>query len=170
MRQLTIIAALDSCGGIGKHGNLPWRLPPDLAHFKATTLHSTILMGRKTFRSLPGGALPNRRNIIISRHLTESAIGFKAEVANSLDDAFWMSQHDQKVFIIGGGEIYKEALPYCDKMILTRVQGDFHCDTHFPAFDPLQWDMTETTEQLCPRSELVYVFQTYERKRKGSPQ
>lgn len=169
MRQLTIIAALDTCGGIGKNGTLPWRLPADLAHFKATTLDSTIIMGRKTFRSLPGGALPNRRNIILSRHLTESAVDFKAEVAVSLEDALWMSQHDKKVFIIGGGEIYKEALPHCDHMILTHVLGDFKCDTNFPAFDPTQWNSWEQEEKVCPKSELTYVIQSYERKRNGSP-
>jgi len=164
MRQLTIIAALDTCGGIGKNNNLPWRLPADLKHFKATTLGGTVIMGRKTSASLPNGVLPNRRNIILSRTMTESDFGFKAEVVNNLEDAFWLSQHDEKVFIVGGGDLYQQALPHCDRMILTHVLGDFHCDTHFPAFDPQQWNSWEQEEKVCPQSELTYVIQTYERK------
>src|SRR5476649_707740 len=117
MSLLTIIVATDQQGGIGINNTLPWRLPEDLAHFKRLTSGHPIIMGRKTFDSI-GRALPNRRNIVITRNLDWRHEGI--ESAGSLDAAIALTG-EEEAFIIGGAKIYADALPRADKLIVTEI-------------------------------------------------
>ena len=119
---LSIIVAVASDGAIGRANDLLWHLPADLKRFKELTTGHTILMGRKTFESLPRGPLPNRRNIIISRSLPTQP---GAEVYPTIQQAMEACTSDEEVFIIGGGEIYRQLLPNTERIYLTRVQASF---------------------------------------------
>ena len=136
--QLNLIAAVARNGAIGKDNALLWRLPEDLKFFKRTTLGSPVIMGRKTFESI-GRPLPGRRNIVVTRNGAWQFDG--VEVATSLDEAITLVQSEAQVFIIGGGELYTQALPRADQLILTEVDADFEGDTFFPT-----WDRTAFTE------------------------
>ncbi len=127
--MISIIAALDERRGIGKNGQLPWQLPEDLKRFKEITTGHTVIMGRKTFESI-GKPLPNRTNIIITNNLDFQAQDIT--IAYSLDEALEKAKGD--VFIIGGGEIFNQAILRADKLYLTLVKGDFNCDTFFPDY------------------------------------
>lgn len=125
---VSIIVAIDENKGIGKNNQLLWHLPNDLKFFKKTTSRHTVIMGRKTFDSI-GKPLPNRRNIVISRNKDLKIEG--AEVYNSIDEALTTCQQEQEVFIVGGAEIYKQALPLTNKFYITKVHHEFDADTFF---------------------------------------
>ncbi|ADY52597.1 dihydrofolate reductase [Pseudopedobacter saltans DSM 12145] len=125
---VSIIVAIDENKAIGKNNQLLWHLPNDLKFFKKTTSGHTIIMGRKTFDSI-GKALPNRRNIVISRNKNLKIEG--AEVYSSIDQALNTCKNEQEVFIIGGAEIYKQAEPITDKFYITKVHHQFDADTFF---------------------------------------
>lgn len=134
---VSIIVAADDHGGIGRRGQLPWRLPEDLKRFKALTLGKPIVMGRKTWESI-GRALPGRRNLVISRQPGFLAAG--AEVVESLDAALAAAGDVPEVCIIGGAEIYRLALPATEHVHLTRVHATVDADAWFPALDMAQWE------------------------------
>ncbi len=131
---------------IGRNGALPWHLPEDLARFKSVTWGHTIIMGRHTYESLPHGALPGRRNIVVSATLN-SLPGCK--VCASLDEALSLCSQDNKddteeVFIIGGATLYRAAMPLANRMYITLVdQEPKDADTFFPEFDTRQWQEVE---------------------------
>jgi dihydrofolate reductase len=127
--MISIIAAIDEKRGIGKNNQLPWHLPEDLKRFKEITTGETVIMGRKTFESI-GKPLPNRTNIVITNNPAFQAQG--SVIANSLDNALEKAKGD--VFIIGGGEVFNQAILRADKLYLTLVKGDFNCDTFFPDY------------------------------------
>ena len=130
--MISIIAAVARNGAIGYDNRLIYWLPDDLRRFKALTTGHTIVMGRRTFESLPKGALPNRRNIVLSRS------GFSpegAEVFPSLDEALCASAADDEVFIIGGASIYRQLLPYSNKVLLTKVHANGGAEVFFPNID-----------------------------------
>lgn len=131
--QIIIIVAHDNKRGIGARNQLLWRLPEDLKRFKKLTLNHPVIMGRKTFESI-GRPLPQRTNIIITRQSDYSAPG--CLMANSLKQALAkaVKLDNQAVFIIGGGQIYCQALPLADKLYITHVKGDFKADTFFPDY------------------------------------
>jgi dihydrofolate reductase len=135
---LTAIAAVAQNGVIGNKNELIWRLPDDLKHFKNLTKGHTMIMGRKTWESLGSKPLPHRRHIIITRNFSYDAED--AEVVSTIDEALLLAKTDEKVFIVGGGEIYKLAMPYVNRMELTIVHHDFVGDTSFPEFDENQWE------------------------------
>jgi dihydrofolate reductase len=143
--RLTLIVARARNGVIGRDGKLPWRLPEDLAFFKQTTMGHPIVMGRRTWESI-GRPLPGRRNIIVSRQAGFSAAG--AEVVPSLDQAIHLCGGDEALFVIGGAQLYAEALPRAERLIVTEIDADFDGDTHWPAPDPAQW--RETARQHLP--------------------
>ena len=146
---LSIIVAIASDGAIGRANDLLWHLPADLKRFKELTTGHTILMGRKTFESLPRGPLPNRRNIIISRSLPEQP---GAEVYPTIQQALEACASDGEVFIIGGGEIYRQLLPNTERIYLTRVQASFpDAEVFFPELDPTEW--IEEAREVYPRDE-----------------
>ena len=146
---LSIIVAVASDGAIGRANDLLWHLPADLKRFKELTTGHTILMGRKTFESLPRGPLPNRRNIIISRSLPPQP---GAEVYPTIQQALEACASDEEVFIIGGGEIYRQLLPNTEQIYLTRVQASFpDAEVFFPELDPTEW--VEEAREVYPRDE-----------------
>lgn len=139
MSKIIIIAAVDQNMGIGYKNKLLFKVREDLKRFKELTTNRTVLMGRKTFESLPNGALPNRRNIVLSSNPDYRCEG--AEVFNTLDEALKHCADDESVFIIGGGEVYKQALPLADEMYLTAInKASDNVDTYFPKIDFKQWE------------------------------
>ena len=146
---LSIIVAVASDGAIGRANDLLWHLPADLKRFKELTTGHTILMGRKTFESLPRGPLPTRRNIILSRSLPAQP---GAEVYPTIQQALEACASDEEVFIIGGGEIYRQLLPNTEQIYLTRVQASFpDAEVFFPELDSTEW--IEEAREVYPRDE-----------------
>ena len=129
MSKVNIIAAIDEKNGLGKNGIMPWHIPEDLRRFKEITQNHTIIMGRKTFESI-GKALPDRTNIVITSNSQFQAQD--VEVVHSLEQALEEAKGD--IFVIGGGEIFKQAIEITDKLYLTQIEGDFNCDTFFPDY------------------------------------
>lgn len=158
--QLTIVVATDQHNGIGINNTLPWHLPEDLAHFKRTTSGHAILMGRKTFESI-GRPLPNRRNIVITRNAGWQHAG--VESAASLQAAAALAG-SEPAFIIGGAQIYAEALRLVNRLIVTRIEQAFDCDAFFPAVDPALWRETAREAHRSEGTGLNYAFVTYERR------
>jgi len=156
--RISIIVARARNGVIGKQGALPWHLPEDLAHFKATTTGHAIIMGRKTWDSI-GRPLPKRRNIVVTRNPDWSAAG--AERAGSLTEAVALAAGDE-VFIIGGAQLYDEALGMADKLIVTEIEADFEGDTWLPAPDRQLWrECSRETHRSSGPEVFDYAFVTY---------
>jgi len=135
-KNITIIAAVGENNALGKDNKLIWHLSDDLKHFKNLTKEHHVIMGRKTFESMPK-ALPNRTNVVISRQ--KDYVAENAQVVDSLEAALALAQEDDRPFIIGGGEIYSQALAFADCIELTRVHDDFEADTFFPEIDTAVW-------------------------------
>lgn len=157
---LSVIVAADNHNGIGIDNTLPWHLPEDLAHFKRTTSGHAIIMGRKTFDSI-GRPLPNRRNIVVTRNRAWSHPG--VDVVSSLQEAAALTAGED-AFIIGGAQIYAEALPLAAKLIVTEIGKRFDCDAFFPAIDPHIWQETTREQHAAASGEFDYAFVTYERR------
>jgi len=138
--NLTIIAAMAKGRVIGKDNDLIWHLPDDLKHFKNLTKGHHVIMGRKTFESM-GKPLPGRTNIVITRQKDYKADG--CILVHTLEEAIRKAEGDAQPFIIGGGEIYKQALKYAQTIELTEVHGEFEGDTTFPEFDTSKWKEIE---------------------------
>jgi len=136
MSRLTLIVARARNGVIGNGSAIPWKIPGEQAYFKRVTMGHPIIMGRKTWESI-GRPLPGRRSIVVSRDLGYVAAG--AEVAASLAAALAAAGPVPEVFVIGGGELYRLALPTADRLLITEIDRDFDGDTHFPAPEPSQW-------------------------------
>ncbi len=140
--SLALIAAVSENGCIGKDGRLPWHIAEDLARFKQLTVGKTVIMGRKTWESLPGQfrPLPSRQNIVITRRMDYS---FPAGVESypSIQEALDAHQNED-IFIIGGGEIYQQTIGLADTLYITRVHQEILGDTYFPALDPDEWHLT----------------------------
>ncbi len=162
--MITIIAAVTRTGAIGRGGDLVYHLSGDLRHFKALTMGHAIIMGRKTFESLPGGALPGRRNIVISSRQDYRAPG--AVTVGSLEEALGAAADDD-CYIIGGGRVYAEAMGIADALSLTEIDADgpADADTFFPEVDPAQWERVHESEPMTDgRTGLSYRFVDYRRK------
>jgi len=161
--KLSLIAAIGNNNEIGKGNQLLCHLPADLKRFKTITLGHTIIMGRKTFESLPNGALPNRRNIVISRNPQLAVEG--AEVYSSLDHALLKCIAETEVFITGGAQIYEQALPVADKLYITKIHAAFpEADAFFPKIDLNIWK--EVGREFSPADEknpYTFTFVEYER-------
>lgn len=163
--MLTLIAALDERDAIGRGNNLPWHLPADMKHFRRLTLGHTVVMGRRTFDSLPKGALSDRRNVVLTNcrdlHL-EGCL-----VAHSLQEALDACRDDADVFVIGGRDIYRQMMPVADQLCLTRVHHVFpEADVFFPAVDWREWTEAERTEcEADERNPYALTFVTYTRRR-----
>lgn len=139
--MITLIAAAAEDNALGKDGDLIWHLPDDFKRFKKLTTGHPIIMGRKTFESLPN-LLPNRTHIVITRKKDYHPEG--VQIVHSFDEAISYTQEDQEVYVIGGGEIYKIALKIADKIELTRVHATFEdADTFFPDIDESKWIVEE---------------------------
>ena len=162
--RLSLIAAIDRRRAIGYENKLLFWLPNDLKRFKALTTGHTILMGRKTFESLPKGALPNRRNVVLSSSTSLSLPG--AEVFHSLEEALASCQADEHVYIIGGESLYRQALPLADELCLTEIDAEAPAaDAWFPPIDPTAWH--EKSRDARPADEKhpgPYAFVDYVRR------
>ena len=162
--QINIIAAVARNRAIGNGNKLIYWLPDDLKRFKSLTTGNTIIMGRNTYLSLPKGALPNRRNIVLSRK--EGAAFAGAEVFPSLEAALAACGADEQVFVIGGYSVYRDALPLADRLALTEVDAAAeHVDTYFPAFDAAEWQLAARESfPADAQNEQPYAFADYVRK------
>jgi dihydrofolate reductase len=152
--MLAIIAALSRNRVIGKDNQLPWRLPADLKHFKAATLGKPVIMGRKTFDSI-GKPLPGRANIVVTRDTQFRADGIA--VAHSLDDALAQAHAAPEIMLIGGAQLYAQALPRAQRLYLTLIDADFDGDAHFPDYDPTEWRET-AREDHAPDENNPYRY------------
>lgn len=162
--KISLIAALAENNIIGKENDLVWRLPDDFRRFKTLTSGHYILMGRKTFESL-GKPLPNRTHLVITRN-TEYKVPEGHYVFDSVEDAFIFSQKMgvDHLYVIGGGEIYRQTLPLADELVLTEVQTNPEGDTKFPEFDKSKWKVTfQDHHPADERHEYPFTFITYER-------
>jgi len=159
MSGLAVIAAVARTGVIGRDGKLPWRLPDDLKHFKSTTLGHCLLLGRRTWESLPG-PLPGRTSIVVTR-----TAGFRAEgalVARSLEEALQLAaqQGDDEPVVAGGAEIYALALPVATRMWLTWVHADVEGDVVFPQWDRTGWQQVESRDHPAdPRHDHAFTIE-----------
>lgn len=162
MPTLSMIAALARNNVIGQDNTLPWHLPEDLKHFRAITQGKPVIMGRKTWDSLPPKfrPLPGRRNIVVSRNRKLALAG--AEVVDSLAAALALLDHDAEGVVIGGAELYRLALPLADRLYLTRIDAEFAGDAFFPPIAPSEW--IETERQTARSADgLDYAFVRMER-------
>lgn len=157
---VSIIAALARNRVIGIENRLPWRLPEDLAHFKALTLNHPILMGRKTFESL-GRPLPGRTNIVITRNPDYCKDGCLA--ADSIAAALALCRDADEVFFIGGAELYGQALPLADRLYLTEIQAEVEGDAWFPDYDRAPWREVSRDRRTDEAVGLEYHFVVYDR-------
>ncbi|HUG69117.1 MAG TPA: dihydrofolate reductase [Pirellulaceae bacterium] len=141
--RVSLIVAMERSGVIGREGALPWHLSADLRRFKQLTMGHHIIMGRKTFESI-GRLLPGRTSVVVTRMSDFMAPG--AVVTHSLKDAIAAASNDEEAFIIGGAEIYHQALALVDRIYLTEVAADIPGDTRFPEFNRTEWTVAERTE------------------------
>ena len=158
---LSLIVAVSKNNVIGADNGLLWQMPADLRHFKAVTIDHTVIMGRKTYESI-GKPLRDRRNIVVTRQEEYEADG--CEVVNSLQDAVDLCTREQEVFIVGGGEIYKQAIHAADKIYLTRIYNEFEGDTVFPEINFSEWRLTKYLKHhKDEKNPFDYSFSEYER-------
>jgi dihydrofolate reductase len=159
---LELVVAVDEQGGIGKNNQLLWHLPADLKHFKEITTGHPIIMGRKTYDSI-GRALPNRRKVVISRQTDLRLEG--VEVADSLTNAIALVAHENKAFIIGGAEIFNQAMPFISIIHLTIVHHSFEADTFFESPSPITWEAIETeTHHADEKNAYSYTYITFKKR------
>ncbi len=156
---ITIIVAKSNNGIIGKDGDLPWRLPEDLKRFKRLTTGNIVVMGRKTYDSI-GRPLPNRKNIVISRNMSLKIEG--VEVESDLINVLKRNR-EENVYVIGGGQIYVDALPFTEKLEVTEVDVELVGDTSFPEIDSSHWKEIFREKRVDPESNLTYSFVSLER-------
>lgn len=156
-----IIAAVAANGVIGSGGKLPWHLSADLRFFREQTMGHPVIMGRRTWEAI-GKPLPGRRNIVVTRNAALRPQG--TEVADSLATALARCAGESVVFVIGGGELYRAALPLADRLVLTEIHGKFDGDVRFPEFDRSQWKETGRVPRAADDG-LRFDFVRYERVR-----
>ena len=166
LKNISIIVAIGENRAIGKDNRLLWHISEDLKRFKKLTTGHTLIMGRNTFLSLPNGALPNRRHIVISDVEGES---FETcEMASSIDEAVRMAGTGDECFVIGGGMVYAQFLPVAGKLYLTRVHESFEADTFFPEIDFSQWTALESEQvEAGETNEFAHTYTVYVRKSEG---
>jgi len=165
MRIVIIVAASEN-NVIGNNGSIPWHLPDDLTFFRRKTEGHPVIMGRKTFDSLPNGPLPNRENIIVTRSRTYDHPNCKE--ASSLEEAIMFAKRNsdkESVFIIGGGEIYKEAMDVANVVYLTRVHTEIEGDVFFPELDTNEWEEVAREEHAADeKHNYAFTFLTFKRR------
>jgi len=158
---VSIVAALAENGIIGRGDGLPWRLPADMRHFKELTVGHAVVMGRRTFDTLPR-PLRDRRNVVVTRDLGYQRTD--AEVVHSIEDALQLLSGEEEVFIAGGGEIYRLALPYATRLYLTVVHAAVDGDTRFPDLNLDEWKLAENVRhEADDRHAIPFSFVLYER-------
>jgi dihydrofolate reductase len=161
--RISLVAAVARGGVIGRDNSIPWRIPADLARFRDTTMGHPVVMGRKTWDSIPARfrPLPGRRNIVVTRNAKWYGDG--AERAGSLEEALDLAGDDAEVFVIGGAQIYAAALPIADELLLTEIDAEIEGDTLFPAFDGALFEEVER-EPNAPEDGPPFAFVRYVRR------
>ena len=159
MKHLTLVVALDAQRGIGIDNKLPWNIPEDLAHFKRLTSGHPIIMGRKTFDSI-GRPLPTRRNIVITRNAAWRHDG--VEAVGSLQAALELVG-DATAFVIGGAQIFNDAMDVAGRMVVTEIAHTYPCDTFFPPLEPGAWAETAREAYHSHASGVDFAIVTYEK-------
>ncbi|MEN9630615.1 MAG: hypothetical protein RJA10_3843 [Pseudomonadota bacterium] len=163
--QLVLIAAVARNGVIGSGNDLVWRLPEDQRYFRATTTGAPVIMGRSTWDSLPERfrPLPGRRNIVLTHQPTWAAPG--AEGVRGLDEALARVQDSPRVFVIGGAQVYAQALPRADELLLTEIDRDFNGDIRFPDWPREQFtEVSRQVHRAAPPNDFDFAFVTYRRR------
>ena len=160
---VTIVAAVTRNGVIGRDGGIPWRIPEDMTRFRELTTGHAVVMGRRTWESLPDQfrPLPGRDNVVVTRNSDWSAQG--ADRAGSVEDALDLLESAPRVFVIGGGEIYAAALPLADELLLTEIAADIDGDTTFPAWNRDEFDEVERREGVT-EGGTPFAFVRYVRR------
>jgi len=160
--MIVMIAAVAENNALGKDNELVWHLPNDFKRFKELTTGHYIIMGRKTFESFPK-PLPNRTHVVISRQPNYQPEG--CIVVNSIENAIKVCPENETIYIIGGGEIYSQALPYSDMIEITKVHGQFEADTFFPEIKEEEWELIEIKYNTKDERHLYdYTYQTFAKK------
>lgn len=157
--NLAIIAALDRNRLIGRQNRMPWHIPEDLAWFREKTLDHTVIMGKNTWRSL-GRALDRRTNVVLTRDADFHVPG--VIVCRSIGECLDLCVAEQ-CFVIGGAQVFRQFLPHAQKMFITWIDHEFEGDTHFPEFDPDDWE-TVFFESMQSETGYLLTFQEYNRK------
>ncbi len=161
--MISIIVAIAENNAIGKDNDLLWHIPEDMRRFRQITTGHKIIMGKRTYESLPYRPLKNRTNIVISDIPGDRYEG--CVMAYSIQEAVDLCQPDEECFIIGGGMVYRQFLPLADKLYITRVDRSFEADVFFPEIDPEIWEETVREEGSGEGLDFTYSFLTYERKK-----
>lgn len=162
--MISLLVAMDRNNVIGFENDMPWHLPNDLKYFKEKTTGHTIIMGRKTYDSI-GRPLPNRKNVILTRQTTE--FPNDVEVIHSIEEIYeWQKSHpNEELFVIGGGDIFKQVLPFADRLYITKIDEAFEGDTFFPKFSLSDWKLTTSIKgEKDSKNNYDYYFQQYDRK------
>lgn len=162
--MISLLVAMDQNNVIGYDNDMPWHLPKDLKYFKETTTNHTIIMGRKTYESI-GRALPKRRNIVLTR--SQNNFPNDIEVIHDLEDIRKLNdaQPNEEFFVIGGGHLYKQVLPFADKLYITEIDATFKGDTYFPEFSSDNWEqISKVKGEKNETNNYDYYFVVYERK------
>jgi len=162
--MISIIAAISEDLGIGKNNELLWHIPEDLKRFKEITFGKTVIMGKRTWESLPKKPLPGRKNIVITDIPHDEFNG--AVTACSINDSLDKCEKDEEVFIIGGGSIYSQFMPIADRLYITHVHKKSPADTWFPEIDHRKWNVIRKEEHKGNNDTgIPYTFKIYERKK-----
>ena len=161
--RVSLVAAVARGGVIGRGGAIPWRIPEDAQRFRTLTMGHPVVVGRRTWDSLPDRfrPLPGRRNVVVTRNRAWHADG--AERAGSVADALRLLDHAPQVFVIGGAELYAKALPLADELLLTEIDAEVEGDTFFPSWDPATFQ-EESREQHVSESGIPFSFVRYRRR------
>ncbi|AJY77049.1 dihydrofolate reductase [Paenibacillus beijingensis] len=161
--SITLIAAMDRNRAIGTNNGLPWRLPADMKYFIRQTTGKTVLMGRKTFQSFGEKPLKDRRNVILTRSADYRPEG--AETVSSIEEALGRYAGDGELMVIGGEDIYRQLLPYADRVLLTEIDEAFGgTDAYFPELDEREWKLDASVPgQRDEKNKYDFNFQTYVR-------
>jgi dihydrofolate reductase len=163
MKKISIIVAIAKNYAIGRNNDLLWHIPADLKRFKKITNGHKIIMGKLTYESLPNRPLPNRTNIVITDNPDERFEG--CTTIHSIQAALELCDDQTESFIIGGGSVYRQFLPYCNKLYLTIVDKAFEADIYFPEINLDQWKLIEKEDhELDPTLGFAYSFLTFEKK------
>jgi len=161
--MISIIVAVSDDLGIGKNNDLLWKIPDDMKRFRKLTMGNTVVMGRKTWESLPKRPLQGRRNIVITDVTGEKFEG--AESAFSVPEAVSMCKPGEEAFIIGGGSIYRQFMPFTDRLYVTHVHRTAPADIFFPAIDPLKWKIASKEDFITEAPEgIPYSYVVYDKK------
>lgn len=164
--MIAVIVAVAQNGAIGKDNDLLWHISADLKRFKQLTTGHTVLMGRRTYESLPVRPLPNRKHLILTTDAQYPLPEGGERMADVAACLAYAKQHpDETIFVMGGGKVYQQLLPHADELYITEVRADFEADTFFPKFDPGTWHAAAQSDWTTDeKSGLTYRFVDYKRK------